>query len=312
MPRLTSVRDLQDMRRVLAEGGDPTGPGTPTIAVCAGTGCLALGARKVINAFKEELKRRGLSGDVPLKETGCPGFCEKGPIVVIYPEGVHYVKVSAEDVPKIIEETVIKKRLIDRLLYVDPVSGARGVHQEDIPFYKHQTRFLIDNNIKINPKGIADYIALGGYQALARALSSMTPQDVIEEVKRSRLRGRGGGGFPTGLKWEAARGAPGSPKYVIVNCDEGDPGAFMDRALMEGNPHSVLEGLLIGAYAIGAQEGFIYVRAEYPLAVENARASIIQAREHGLLGEGILGSGFNFDVTLHRGAGAFVSGSPPP
>lgn len=308
MPRLTSVRDLQDMRRGLTSRADPIESGTPWVAVCAGTGCLALGARKVIDAFKEELKKRGMAEAVQLKETGCPGFCEKGPIVVVYPEGVHYVKVSPGDVPDIIEETIIKRRLMDRLLYVDPVTGARGVHEDEIPFYKHQTRHLINDNIKIDPKNISDYIALGGYRALARALSAMTPRDVIEEVKRSGLRGRGGGGFPTGLKWDSARAASGGPKYVIVNCDEGDPGAFMDRALMEGNPHSVLEGLLIGAYAIGAREGFIYVRAEYPLAVENARTSIVQAREHGLLGEEILGSGFDFDVRLHRGAGAFVSG----
>ena len=262
----------------------------------------------MIDAFRGELRRRDLGTEVVLKETGCPGFCEKGPIVVVYPEGVHYIKVDPADVPEIVEETVVKGRLIDRLLYVDPVTGGRDVREEEIPFYKHQTRILINNNIKIDPKNIDDYISEGGYAALARALSRMAPQEVIDEVRSSGLRGRGGGGFPTGLKWESARKAEGSPKYVIVNCDEGDPGAFMDRALMEGNPHSVLEGLMIGAYAIGSEMGFIYVRAEYPLAVENARVSISQARDYGLLGEDILGSGFNFDVRLHRGAGAFVSG----
>ncbi len=308
MPKLASFQDLEDLRDRLRSRRDPDESGPPKIAVCAGTGCLALGARKVIDAFRKELDERGLTKKIELKETGCPGFCEKGPIVVVYPQGVHYIKVNPGDVPEILEETVLKKRLIDRLLYVDPATGARAVHEDEIPFYKHQTRILINNNIKINPKNIEDYIAQGGYSALTRALSGMTPQEVVEEVKRSGLRGRGGGGYPTGLKWDATRKASGSPKYVIVNCDEGDPGAFMDRALMEGNPHSVLEGLVIGAYATGSAEGFIYVRAEYPLAVENARIAISQARELGLLGEDILGSGFNFDVRLHRGAGAFVSG----
>lgn len=308
MPKLASFRDLEEMREKLRSRRDPSESEMPLITVCAGTGCLALGARKVIDAFREELDERGLATKITLKETGCPGFCEKGPIVVIYPEGIHYVKVNPTDVPEILEETVLNNRLIDRLLYSDPATGARAVHEEEIPFYKHQTRILINNNIKIDPKNIADYIVQGGYSALALALSRMTPQEVIDEVKRSDLRGRGGGGFPTGLKWEAAKRALGTPKYVIVNCDEGDPGAFMDRALMEGNPHSVLEGLVIGAYAVGSEKGFIYVRAEYPLAVQNAKIAIEQARECGLLGEDILGSGFDFDVELHRGAGAFVSG----
>jgi NADH-quinone oxidoreductase subunit F len=308
MPRLASVGELELLRERLRSRRDARRSREARIAICAGTGCLALGAKKVIDAFRRELQMRDLGTEIVLKETGCPGFCEKGPIVVVYPEGVHYIKVDPGDVPEIVEETVLNGRLIDRLLYADPVTGEKDVHEEEIPFYKHQTRILINNNIKINPKNIDDYIVEGGYSALARVLCSMTPEDVIEEVKSSGLRGRGGGGFPTGLKWEAARKAKGGSKYVIVNCDEGDPGAFMDRALMEGNPHSVLEGLMIGAYAIGSEEGFIYVRAEYPLAVENARTAIAQARERGLLGGDILGSGFNFDVSLHRGAGAFVSG----
>lgn len=308
MPRLASVGELELLREGLRSRRDARWPREAHIAICAGTGCLALGAKKVIDAFRREIQMRDLGTEVVLKETGCPGFCEKGPIVVVYPEGVHYIKVDPGDVPEIVEETVRNGRLVDRLLHVDPVRGEKNVHEEEIPFYKHQTRILIKNNIKIDPKNIDDYIVEGGYSALSRALSSMTPQEVIDEVKNSGLRGRGGGGFPTGLKWEAARQAEGSPKYVIVNCDEGDPGAFMDRALMEGNPHSVLEGLMIGAYAIGSEEGFIYVRAEYPLAVENARTAIAQARERGLLGGDILGTGFNFDVSLHRGAGAFVSG----
>jgi len=307
MPKLSSVKDLEKLRREIAsrkgEGRSKT-----WIAVCAGTGCLALGAGRVVQAFQEELKKRSLDREIELKETGCPGFCEKGTVVVIYPEGICYLKVGAADVPEIVEETLINHRLIEHLLYRDPDTGKRAVHENEIPFYKHQTRILIKDNIKIDPKNIEDYIALGGYSALSRALFDMTSQEVIEEVQRSGLRGRGGGGFPTGRKWEAVRKASGKIKYVIVNCDEGDPGAFMDRALMEGNPHSVLEGLIIGAYAVGSAQGFIYVRAEYPLAVQNAQLSLASARKLGLLGKDILGSGFNFDVKLHRGAGAFVSG----
>jgi len=197
---------------------------------------------------------------------------------------------------------------VERLLYKDPATG-KGVQKlEDIPFYKYQRRLLLENNAKIDPKNIEDYIALGGYSALAKVLFEMTPEQVVEEVKKSKLRGRGGGGFPTGLKWETTRNAPGEPKYVIVNCDEGDPGAFMDRSLMEGNPHSVLEGLIIGAYAIGANEGFVYVREEYPIAVENISTAIRQAEEYGLLGEDIIGSSLSLRVKVHKGAGAFVSG----
>jgi NADH:ubiquinone oxidoreductase subunit F (NADH-binding)/(2Fe-2S) ferredoxin/Pyruvate/2-oxoacid:ferredoxin oxidoreductase delta subunit len=305
MPRLTSNRDLERLREEILSKRDTN---KPHIAICAGTGCLGLGARKVINAFKDELGKRGLEKEIEIKETGCPGFCEKGTLVVIYPEEIYYLRVQPDDVPEIVEETLLKKRLVDRLLYADPVTGAKALHEREIPFYKHQMRFLIKNNIKINPKNIEDYIALGGYNALAGVLSKMAPEEVIEEIKKADLRGRGGGGFPTGVKWDSTRKAPGKPKYVIVNCDEGDPGAFMDRALMEGNPHSVLEGLIIGAYAIGSNQGFIYVRMEYPLAVENSKLAIEQAKEHGLLGENILGSGFDFDVKVHRGAGAFVSG----
>lgn len=305
MPRLASSNDLEKLRRDILSRRDSN---KPQVAICAGTGCIGLGARKVISSFREELLRRGLEKDIEVKETGCPGFCEKGTIVVIYPEEIYYLKVQPDDVPEIVEETLIGNKLIDRLLYIDPVTGEKAVHENEIPFYKHQKRYLIKNNIKIDPKNIEDYIALGGYSSLAKVLSGMAPEEVIEEVKRSNLRGRGGGGFPTGLKWESTRKAQGLPKYVIVNCDEGDPGAFMDRALMEGNPHSVLEGLIIGAFAIGSNQGFIYVRMEYPLAVENSKLALEQAREYGLLGENILGSGFNFDVKIHRGAGAFVSG----
>ncbi|MCK4475974.1 MAG: 4Fe-4S binding protein [Methanophagales archaeon] len=305
MARIKSTAELEEQRQEILSKRDPD---KSRIAICSGTGCLALGCDRVISAFKEEIKRQGLEDKVDIKETGCPGFCEKGTIVVIYPEGIYYLQVQPEDVPEIVSETIKGKKVVDHLLYTDPSTGAKAIHESQIAFYKNQKRLLIGNNIKIDPKNIEDYLALDGYRALAKALFEMTPEQVIEEVKESNLRGRGGAGFPAGRKWETCRNASGEPKYVIVNCDEGDPGAFMDRALMEGNPHSILEGLIIGAYAVGSHEGFIYVRQEYPLAVENVGIAIEQAREYGFLGENILGSGFDFEVEVHRGAGAFVSG----
>ncbi|MEA2075928.1 MAG: NADH-ubiquinone oxidoreductase-F iron-sulfur binding region domain-containing protein [Euryarchaeota archaeon] len=305
MARINSPAELERLREEIVAKRDPE---KPCIAICAGTGCIALGCHRVIAAFREGLKEHGLENDVEIRETGCPGFCEKGTIVVIYPEEICYLQVQPEDVPEIISETIKKKKIIDRLLYTDPKTCEKAIHESEIPFYKYQKRLLIGNNIEIDSKNIEDYIAIGGYRALSTVLFERTPEQVIEEVKNSKLRGRGGGGFPTGRKWESTRNAAEDPKYVVVNCDEGDPGAFMDRALMEGNPHSVLEGLVIGAYAIGAHEGFIYVRQEYPLAVENVTIAIKHAEDYGLLGENILGSGFDFKVTVHRGAGAFVSG----
>jgi len=280
MVRLRSIEGLEQLRSDILSSRDST---KPLVAICAGTGCLTLGARLVVRAFQEYLIKKGLEKEIEIKETGCPGFCEKGTLVVVYPRGVYYIGVHQDDVPDIVEETILKGNLVDRLLYKDPETEENAVVESEIPFYKYQMRHLIKNNIKINPRNIEDYIALGGYSALARALSEMTPEEVIEEVKRSNLRGRGGGGFPPGRKWKSTREAPGEPKYVIVNCDEGDPGAFMDRALMEGNPHSVLEGLIIAAYAMGSHKGFIYVRMEYPLAVQNATLALQQAREYGLL-----------------------------
>jgi len=314
MARLESVQDLEILRDEIRS---KRGSEVKEVSICAGTGCQSLGARKVIQAFQTEIAKKGLDITVKIKETGCSGFCEKGTRVVIDPPGIFYLKVQQEDVPEIVEQTLEKGCLVERLLYADPVTGQKGILEEEIPFYNYQMRLLIKNNIKIDPKSIRDYISLGGYSALARVISQMSPQQVIEEIKKSGLRGRGGGGYPTGKKWEATRNAPdgasdpgglGTSKFVIVNCDEGDPGAFMDRALMEGNPHSVLEGLIIGAYAVGSHMGYIYVRMEYPRAVENTNIAIQQARELGLLGKNILGSGFDFEVTVHRGAGAFVSG----
>ena len=305
MAPINSPTELEELRQEILSKRDPN---KPRIAICAGTGCLASGAAKVIAALKEEIEKQGLKADVDVKETGCPGFCERGPIMVIYPEEICYLQVKPDDIPEIISETIKEKKVIDRLLYTDPTTGKKVTHESEIPFYKNQKRLLIGTNINIDPKSIEDYLAIGGYRALAKALFDMTPEQVLEEVKRANLRGRGGGGFPAARKWETTRNVPGEPKYVIVNADEGDPGAFMDRAVLEGNPHSVLEGLVIGAYAIGSREGFIYVRQEYPLAVENVDIAIKQAEEYGFLGQNILGSGFDFIVNVHRGAGAFVSG----
>ena len=305
MPRINSPAELEKFRKDIISKRDPK---KPCIAVCTGTGCLALGAAKVVAAIKEELKKQGLEGKVDLKEPGCPGFCERGPLIVVHPEEICYLRVQPGDAEEIVSQTILAKKIIDRLLYVDPITGEKIVHESEIPFYKNQMRHLLGNNIKIDPKSIHDYLAVGGYSALAKALSQKTPEQVVEMVKDSNLRGRGGAGFPAGMKWEFARKSPGDTKYVIVNADEGDPGAFMDRAVLEGNPFSVLEGLTIGGYGIGAHEGYFYVRQEYPLAVENVTLAIKQAEEYGFLGKNILGSGFDFTVKVHRGAGAFVCG----
>ena len=309
MPRIQSPAELETFRKDVISKRDPD---KPCIAVCTGTGCLALGASKVVAALREEIKKQGIESKVEIKvdlrETGCPGFCERGPVIVIYPEEICYLQVQPGDAAEIISRTILNKKVVDRLLYVDPVTGDKSVRESEIPFYKNQMRLLIGNNIKLDPKSIEDYLSLGGYSALAKALFQMKPEQIVGLVKDSKLRGRGGAGFPAGSKWEFARNSPGDTKYVVVNADEGDPGAFMDRAILEGNPHAVLEGFIIGAYAIGAHEGYIYVRQEYPLAVENVTIAIKQAGEHGLLGKNILGSGFDFVVKVHRGAGAFVCG----
>jgi NADH:ubiquinone oxidoreductase subunit F (NADH-binding)/(2Fe-2S) ferredoxin/NAD-dependent dihydropyrimidine dehydrogenase PreA subunit len=305
MARLNSPEELTAFRQEILSKRDPD---TPCISVCVGTGCLASGASEVLAAFKTEIEKQGLTADVDTKGTGCPGFCERGPVVVIYPREICYLQVTPEDVPEIISQTIKEKKVVDRLLYVDPSTGEKVTHESDIPFYKHQKRNIICNNIKIDSRSIDDYLAVDGYSALTKALFDMTDEQVLEEVKKSNLRGRGGGGFPAGKKWEGSRNAPEKIKYVLVNADEGDPGAFMDRALLEGNPHSVLEGLIIGAYAVGSHQGYIYVRQEYPLAVKNITLAIKQAEEYGFLGENILGSGFDFTVNVHQGAGAFVCG----
>ncbi len=305
MPRLNSKDDLNQLRRKIVGQRDLN---MPFITLCSGTACHATGSDDVAAAIEAELKKQDLTEKVGVRRTGCHGFCERGPIIVIYPEEICYLNVTPEDVPEIISKTIKEKQIIDRLLYFNSETGERMVHEHDIPFYKYQNRLVFGGNPWVDPTNIEDYIALGGYRALAMVLHEMTPEEVLEVMKRANLRGRGGGGFPTGRKWETTRNASGEPKYVIVNCDEGDPGAYMDRSIMEGNPHRVLEGLTIAAYVIGAHLGFVYVRQEYPLAVSNLAIALEQAKEYGLLGEDILGSGFEFDVKVHRGAGAFVSG----
>jgi len=304
--RISSPEGLEQLRKGILSKRDPN---KLIVSICTMSVCgQSRGSADVCERFKEEIRRAGFEDKVDIRETGCQGFCEREPVVIIFPEGIYYVNVKPDDVPEIISTTLVERELVERLLYTDPTTSKKGAKESDISFYKNQMRIVFGNNRHINPGEIDDYIALGGYSALSRALLQMTPEQVLEEIKKSNLRGRGGGGFPTGIKWETTRNAPGEIKYVIVNADEGDPGAYMDRSLLEGNPHSVLEGLIIGAYAIGSSQGFVYVRQEYPLAVSNLNVALEQAREYGLLGENILGSGFDFDVKVHRGAGAFVSG----
>jgi NADH-quinone oxidoreductase subunit F len=296
---------LETLREQIQSAADPN---KPRVLICGGTGCLALGSDEVGRAFDKALKEQGIDAQVELRTTGCPGFCEQGPLLTIQPEGILYTRVKTKDVAEVVSKTLRKGELIDRLLYTDPLSGEKIVHEKDVLFYKEQTRILLKDSGVIDPRKLEDYLAVGGYRSLAKALFQMSPDEVVEEVKKSGLRGRGGAGFPTGVKWELCRKAPGDQKYIVCNADEGDPGAFQDRGLIEGNPHSILEGMIIGAYAIGANKGFIYIRNEYPLAVDLISLATQQAMEAGLLGMDILGSGFNFDVTIQLGAGAFVCG----
>jgi NADH:ubiquinone oxidoreductase subunit F (NADH-binding)/(2Fe-2S) ferredoxin/Pyruvate/2-oxoacid:ferredoxin oxidoreductase delta subunit len=305
MEKLGSVSDLNNLRQKLIAEHNPN---QIYITVCSGTGCHAQSSEKLVAAFKQEINTQQLQDRVKVRRTGCHGFCENGPVVVIFPQEICYLKVGVKDAPEIISQTIQQNQLVERLLYKDTQTGERVAYENEIPFYKNQDRVLLGNNRLIDPRDIEDYLVLGGYAALAKVLFDLGPDKVLDIVKDVNLRGRGGGGFPTWQKWETTRRAPGEPKYVIVNADEGDPGAFMNRSLLEGNPHSVLEGLIIGAYVIGAHQGFVYVRQEYPIAVDNLIVAIEQAREYGLLGKNILGSGFDFDVKIHRGAGAFVSG----
>ncbi|MBA7684901.1 Ion-translocating oxidoreductase complex subunit C [subsurface metagenome] len=303
--KLKRPSDLKKARKAIRLRYDPE---KTCVTVCCGTGCIASGARNVAESFRKNIDKRGLRPRVNLRITGCHGFCERGPLVVIYPRRIFYQRVRVEDVKEIISQTILKGEIIERLLYVDPTTGKKIICEDDIPFYKKQKRLIFGNNGRIDPTKISYYIALDGYTALAKVLYRMNPQQVIDEIKRSGLRGRGGAGFPTGVKWELCRQQKENPKYIICNADEGDPGAFMDRSLLEGNPHSVLEGMIIGAYAIGAKEGYIYVRNEYPLAIKHLQIALKQAQDWGLLGKNILGTNFSFKIKINRGAGAFVCG----
>jgi len=305
MRRIKRVSDLERWREDIIRKQNEY---EVIVSVCGGTGCHAYGCKQVRDRFAKSLKGNLKDRKVRLRFTGCRGFCERGPIITIQPQGIFYQRVQEKDVELILSETINQGKIIDRLLYEDSNTKRKIDSEREIPFYKAQYRLVLGNNGLIEPTKIEDYIGVGGYQSLAKVLFHMKPEQIIDEVKTSGLRGRGGAGFPTGKKWEDCRNAQGSMKYIICNCDEGDPGAYMDRSLLEGNPHCVLEGMIIGAYAIGGSHGYIYVRHEYPLACKNAEIAINQARRAGLLGKDILGSGFDFDVEIAKGGGAFVCG----
>ena len=303
--RLESEKELISLRESILGERDPN---QLCVTICGGTGCRAWGGEEVRQTFIEEIRKQGLAGQASVMRTGCHGFCERGPVVVVLPQEIFYQQVTVEDVPEVVSETLLGGRAIQRLLYTNPATGRAVVYDHDVPFYQLQMRKVFSDNGRIDPTEIRDYIARGGYSALSKALFAMTPEQVIDEVVKSGLRGRGGAGFPTGLKWRFTRSSPGDVKYIVCNADEGDPGAFMDRSVLEGNPHLVLEGMLVAGYAIGAGSGYLYVRAEYPLAVQHLTLAIAQAEELGLIGDRILGSGFSFHTKIKEGAGAFVCG----
>ena len=279
------------------------------VLVCGGTGCTSSNSQKIIEEFEANLAAKGLQDEIKVIRTGCFGLCALGPIVIVYPEGAFYTLVKPEDVSEIVEEHLLKGRIVKRLLYQETIVDDENIKSlNEIDFYKKQDRIALKNCGVINPENIEEYIAFGGYTALGKVLTEMKPQEVIDEIKESGLRGRGGGGFPTGLKWQFTANSVSDKKFVACNADEGDPGAFMDRSVLEGDPHAVIEAMAIAAYAVGADQGYIYIRAEYPIAVNRLRIAIEQAREFGLLGENIFESGFNFDLDIRLGAGAFVCG----
>lgn len=305
MERIENFEQLTQWRQTILDGRDPS---KTIINLCDGPGCSAYGSGDVFAALQKEINTRGLESKIEIKKTGCHGFCERAPLLVISPQEIFYPQVSPDDVSEIVSETLMKQNVIGRLLYKDPISGKPTIYSHEVPFYQKQRRLVLAENGRIDPTSIEDYVAVRGYSAISKVLSSLTPEEVIDAVEKSGLRGRGGAGFPTGTKWKLARQNPGKAKYVICNADEGDPGAFMDRSILEGNPHTVLEGMAIAGYAIGASEGIIYVRAEYPIATKHLKIAIRADMEKGLLGENILGSGFNFKIIIKEGAGAFVCG----
>lgn len=304
MKKLTSIDGLQRLQRSIQRGKDPQ---RLKVRICM-TGCRAFGAVEVRDAFKKSIEENGLSKRVDIVETGCHGFCARAPVVAIDPYGFFYQQISPKDVPVIVQESLGEGRPAEKLLYKHPQDGQPIILEQEVPFYREQMKIVLRNCGQIDPTQIEDYLARDGYLAIAKVLSAMKPDEVIAEVLRSGLRGRGGAGFPTGSKWRFARNAPGDEKYIICNADEGDPGAFMDRAVLEGDPHTVLEGMLIAAYAIGAEHGYVYVRAEYPIAVTHVKKAVADAQAMGLLGKNILGSNFSFHIKIKEGAGAFVCG----
>ncbi|MGD0780109.1 MAG: NADH-ubiquinone oxidoreductase-F iron-sulfur binding region domain-containing protein [Dehalococcoidales bacterium] len=305
MSKLNSYRELEHLREHLRQQRRAY---KTTVMICGGTGCQASQSPAVIDAIRNELTKQVLSSSVRLCVTGCHGFCEQGPVMIIEPGNIFYCRVTPEDAFEIVYQTLVKGQIVERLLYTDTVSGKSYRTEAEIPFYRAQDRQILSQNLNVDPCSVEDYIIAGGYSALAKVLDGISPDTVVKEIKASGLRGRGGGGFPTGRKWSECREAPGDEKYVICNADEGDPGAYMDRCVLEGNPHLVLEGMIIGAWAVGADKGYIYVRNEYPLAVKHSRIAVQQLRGLGLLGKNILGSSFNFNVEIARGGGAFVCG----
>ncbi len=278
------------------------------LMVCAGTGCVANQSMKIKDRLEAEIKKRGLDSEVAVVTTGCNGFCAVGPLMVVQPDGIFYQLLKETDIPYVVEEHFIKGRPVKELLYTPPKEKTPIPRMSDIPFFADQTLIVLRNRGLIDPESIDEAIARGAYEALAKVLTTMNPDQVIQEIKASGLRGRGGGGFPTGIKWETCKNAPGDKRYVLCNADEGDPGAFMDRSTIESDPHAVIEGMCIGAYAIGSSEGYVYIRNEYPIALERLKIAIKQAREYGLLGKNIFDKGFDFDIRIVRGAGAFVCG----
>jgi NADH-quinone oxidoreductase subunit F len=304
MRRINSYEEFVEIKSMIESQKDSK---VRIISICGGAGCLSKDGSNLVSLFRETIEKSGLSERVEVKLTGCHGICSFGPSVIIYPEEICYLKVKGDDVKEIVDETIAKERIVERLLYEDGSCG-KVAYLKDIPFYKKQTRHILGFNTKIDPTSIEDYIAHGGYAALAKALFKMSPEKVLEEVKKANLRGRGGGGFPAGQKWETTRNAKSDIKYVIVNGHEGEPGAYMDRAILGGNPHIVLEGLIIGAYAIGASQGFIYLRHDAPNLKKNIETAIDKAKKYGFLGKNIMGSGFDFDVEVHLDIGIFVSG----
>jgi NADH-quinone oxidoreductase subunit F len=305
MKRLNNVQDLETLRQEVITQQKSL---KKWIRICSGTACHSQGGEQVVKDFEQYIIDKNLTKDYLVKPTGCNGFCAQGPIVVIEPDNIFYAHVKSEHVNEIMERSVLGNEIVEDLLYVNPETGKKVVHEREIPFIAGQERLVFGDTSVNFVTNIEDYISRGGYSGLAKALTSMTSQQVIDEVKLAGLRGRGGGGFPAGVKWESCRRAQGDIKYVMCNADEGDPGAYMDRSVMEGNPHQVIEGMIIAAYAIAATEGWIYCRFEYPLAVKNTGWALEQARQYGLLGKNILGTGFDFDIFINRGAGAFICG----